>query len=96
MHLLYQMDDILTGRKPSTKNCEQFALPDSEYADDTGVLFTSRESVEIYLPSLIQHFLKFGLEVHFVLEKGVLNLKSYLSPLLIVFTPTKYRLIILT
>jgi len=58
------MDDILTSRRPFTKKCEQFSLPDSEYADNTGVLFTSRESVEYYLPLLIHHFAKLGLKVH--------------------------------
>ncbi|XP_066913064.1 uncharacterized protein [Clytia hemisphaerica] len=59
-----KFDDILTGRRPSTKKCEQFSLPDSEYADDTGVLFTSRSSVETYRPPLVKHFLRFGLEIH--------------------------------
>ena len=79
-----KMDDILTGRKPSTKNCEQFTLPDSEYADDTAVLFTSRESVEIYLPLLIQHFLKFGLEVHVGTQE-----KSSKSEILFVSAPNR-------
>ena len=91
------MDDILTGRKPSAKNCEQFALPDSDYADDTGVLFTSRKSVEIYLPVLIQYFLKFGLEVHVgIQEKSSKSEILFVSAPNRVFTPTKYCSIILT
>ena len=59
-----KFDDILTGRRHSTKKCEQFSLEDSEYADDTGVLFTSRSSVVTNLPPLVNHFLRYGLEIH--------------------------------
>ena len=59
------MDDVLTGRRYSTvRNCEKFTLPNSEYADNTAVLFTSRDDVEYSLPFLLAHFLKFGLEIH--------------------------------
>ena len=33
-----KMDDVLTGRRYNSKG-EEFTLPDSEYADDTAVLF---------------------------------------------------------
>ena len=59
-----RMDDVLTGRRYNTKKGEEFALPDSEYADDTAVLFTSRESLESSIPLLLTHFAKFGLEIH--------------------------------
>ena len=59
------MDDVLTGRRYNTvRNSEEFDLPDSEYADDTAVLFPSREEVESSIPPLLAHFLKFGLEIH--------------------------------
>ena len=56
-------DDVLTGRRYNTKG-EEFTLADSEYADDTAVLFPCRESLELYLPLMIAHFAKFGLEIH--------------------------------
>ena len=60
-----KFDDVLTGRRYNTKrNIEEFSLPDSEYADDTAVLFTSRESTETYVPLLLNHFIRFGLEIH--------------------------------
>ena len=54
------MDDVLTGRRYNTKG-EEFTLSDSEYADDTAVLFPCRESLEVYL---LPHFTRFGLEIH--------------------------------
>ena len=59
-----KMDDVLTGRRPGCKSGEEFAVHDSEYADDTAVLFTSRECVEHYVPLMIVHFAKFGMEIH--------------------------------
>ena len=56
-------DDVLTGRRFNTKG-EEFSLPDSEYADDTAVLFVSRESLVDTLPPLIDHFGRFGMEIH--------------------------------
>ena len=42
-----KIDDVLTGRRYNTKkDTEKFELPDSEYADDTAVLFTSRWSID--------------------------------------------------
>ena len=56
---------MLTGRRYNTKrDTEKFELPDSEYADDTAVLFPSRESAKLFFPPLLGHFAKFGLEVH--------------------------------
>ena len=57
------MDDVLTGRRYNTKG-EEFSLGDSEYADDTVVLFLSRESQELSVPLMINLFNRFGLEVH--------------------------------
>ena len=56
-------DFNLTGRKPNAKG-DDFSFDDSEYADDTAVLFGSRAEVETFCPLLIQHFLRFGMEVH--------------------------------
>ena len=57
-------DFILTGRSYRTRGGHEFNLPDSQYADDTAVLFTSRQSLEEHVPLLIDHFKKFGLEIH--------------------------------
>ena len=56
-------DFILTGRSYRAYG-EQFALGDSEYADDTAALFESRDSLESGVPQLINHFAHFGMEVH--------------------------------
>ena len=56
-------DFIMTGRKPATEG-EDFPLLDSEYADDTGVLFDTRETLVVETPKLIQHFERFGMEIH--------------------------------
>ena len=56
-------DFILTGRRSTTKGID-FLLIDSEYADNTAVLFDSRESLETFSPLSINHFEKFGMEVH--------------------------------
>ena len=56
-------DFILTGRRPKSKG-SQFSFDDSEYADDTAVLFESRESLEEFTQLLINHFARFGMEVH--------------------------------
>ena len=40
-------DFILTGRRSATKGID-FSLSDSEYADNTDVLFDSRENLETF------------------------------------------------
>ena len=64
-------DFILTGRNHKTggknlngKRFTEFAVSDSEYADDTAIPFTSRSDAEIYTPLLMEHFRRWGLEVH--------------------------------
>ena len=47
----------------NTKGIE-FSVDDLEYADDTAVLFESRDDVSTYSPLLIRHFGKFGMEIH--------------------------------
>ena len=60
-----KMDDVLTERRYNTvRNSEKFTLPDFEYADDTAVLFPSREDVEYSAPHLLAHVSKFDLEIH--------------------------------
>ena len=49
-------DFVLTGRRFSTKGSE-FPVDDSEYADDTAVLFETRTDIEVFAPLLIFHFL---------------------------------------
>lgn len=56
-------DFVMTGRRPRTKGSE-FAVGDSEYADDAAVLFATRESLEECIPVLLKHFERFGMEVH--------------------------------
>ena len=56
-------DFILTGRRHDAVG-EEFPLTDSEFADDTAALFTSRRSVEKDVPLLYNHFARFGMEVH--------------------------------
>jgi hypothetical protein len=48
----------------SGKGCEEFNMSDSEYADDTGLLFGSRETVERKAPEVNDHFKKWGMQVH--------------------------------
>ena len=57
-------DFTLTGRSYRARGGTLFILPDSQYADDTAVLFISRESLENSSPLLIADFAKFGLSIH--------------------------------
>ena len=56
-------DFVLTGRRAAAKGTD-FSFGDSEYADDTAVLFPTRENLEHYTPILLKHFERFGMEVH--------------------------------
>ena len=56
-------DYVMTGRDVNAAG-DDFAVPDSEYADDTAVLFTSRHDLEQSTPALIGHFGRFGMDVH--------------------------------
>ena len=53
----------MTGRRINQSG-EDFVVPDSEYADDTAVIFQTREDVERMTPKLIHHFARWGMEVH--------------------------------
>ena len=56
-------DYRMTGRRYDSSG-EAYSLDDSEYADDTAVLFVNRASVETYCPLLVNHFNDFGMEIH--------------------------------
>ena len=56
-------DFCLTGRRINSTGTD-FDFPDSEYADDTAVLYESHEDVVLYTPLLLTHFDRFGMEVH--------------------------------
>ena len=62
---------MLTGRNPDTggknvygKQYTEFAVSDSEYADDIAIPFCNRADSEKYTPVLMEHFRRWGLEVH--------------------------------
>ena len=74
-------DFVLTGRA-SFEQGEEFEVPDSEYADDTAVLFTSRELVQSSTPLMITHFDRFGMSIHVGTEE-----KSSKSEVLFVAAP---------
>mmetsp|Transcript_64854 Transcript_64854/g.193832 ORF Transcript_64854/g.193832 Transcript_64854/m.193832 type:complete len:601 (-) Transcript_64854:243-2045(-) len=57
-------DYTMTGRQP-TAHGDDFAIVDSEYADDTALPFASRKDVEEQTPEVITHFSRWGMEVHF-------------------------------
>jgi len=66
-----KMDAVVGGRKWSTggqgftgKGCSEFRMSDSEYADDTGLVFCSREDVVRMAPKVNAHFARWGMEVH--------------------------------
>ena len=56
-------DFKMTGRKSSEQG-DLVPVTDSEYADDTAVLFTSRLSLVASSPLLVAHFARFGMSVH--------------------------------
>jgi hypothetical protein len=58
-----KFDFQLTGRKENAKGVD-VSVPDSEYADDTGMPFCSREDLVENTPLLVQHFKLWGMEVH--------------------------------
>ena len=71
----------MTSRKPATEG-EDFPLLDSEYADDTGVLFDTRETLVLETPKLIQHIECFGIEIHLgnTITKKASRSQIFLSP----------------
>ena len=62
--LLRSRDDFeMTGRPPPTSG-DNVTIADSEYADDTGMPFTSREDVQEQTPIVMTHFGRWGMEIH--------------------------------
>ena len=58
-------DFVLTGRSHTAgNNADEFTVGDSEYADDTALLFCGRCCVEEQTPRLMEHFGRWGMEVH--------------------------------
>ena len=56
-------DFVMTGRDINADG-DDFDLSDSEYADDTAVLFVSRDDVVESTPVMIGHFARFGMDIH--------------------------------
>ena len=56
-------DFTMTGRQP-TANGDDFSISDSEYADDTGMPFPSRATLDEQTPNVVTHFDRWGMEVH--------------------------------
>ena len=56
-------DFTFTGRKHDAQG-EEYALLDSEYADDTAILYGSRHDLVTETPIVISHFRRFGMEIH--------------------------------
>ena len=46
----------MSGRRVDTVGGEDFSVDDSEYADDTALLFCSRSDIEVQTPLLLDHF----------------------------------------
>ena len=58
-------DFTLTGRSHSAGDAaDEFAVVDSEYADDTALAFCSRADVVAQAPNVMKHFERWGMEVH--------------------------------
>ena len=52
------------GKRGRSSGVEEFEVSDSEYADDTALIFSSREELEHWSPLLITTFADCGMEVH--------------------------------
>ena len=75
-------DFVMTGRNCNA-NGDDVAVADSEYADDTAVLFTSRTDVVKLTPHMIKHFARFGMDIHVGTDK-----KASKSEVLFVAAPS--------
>ena len=58
-----KMDCKLTGRSLRARG-EELSFIDSEFADDTAVIFNSRGDLENGIFGLLEHFHRFGMEIH--------------------------------
>ena len=86
---LTKPDSMLTGRRPTAKGIP-FELNDSEYADDTAMLFDSRETAEKYCPLLWSHFKQYGMEIHTGDERKP-DKKSKTEILFVAAPPSSYK-----
>ena len=64
-----KMDAVVRSRRPDTggksgRDCTEFKVSDSEYADDTGLVFCDRDAVVKMAPVINDHFRRWGMEVH--------------------------------
>ena len=59
----YKQDFDLTGR-PHKADGQELSISDSEYADDTAFVFTSREDTQRMTPKVVNHFARWGMQVH--------------------------------
>jgi len=59
----------MTGRSHRAYR-KEFPVNDSEYADDTAILFNSREDLEEEVPRIISHLARLGIEIHSGLISG--------------------------
>ena len=64
--LMRSREDLqLTGRSRHAGGAaDEFAVVDSEYADDTALAFCSRADVAAQAPNVMLHFERWGMEVH--------------------------------
>eukprot|EP00111_Clytia_hemisphaerica_P021148 TCONS_00062303-protein len=53
----------MTGRSFKARG-EPISLLDSEYADDTAIVFDNRHDAVVETQSLVHHFSRFGTEIH--------------------------------
>eukprot|EP00326_Haptolina_ericina_P011184 CAMPEP_0181225884 /NCGR_PEP_ID=MMETSP1096-20121128/31947_1 /TAXON_ID=156174 ORGANISM="Chrysochromulina ericina, Strain CCMP281" /NCGR_SAMPLE_ID=MMETSP1096 /ASSEMBLY_ACC=CAM_ASM_000453 /LENGTH=441 /DNA_ID=CAMNT_0023319161 /DNA_START=344 /DNA_END=1667 /DNA_ORIENTATION=+ len=58
----------MTGRRHTARG-DEFAIGDSEYADETALPFCSRSDLDEQTPRVIMHFGRWGMEVH----EGILD-----------------------
>ena len=61
-------DFQMTGRRHTARG-DEFAIGDSEYADETALPFCSRSDLDEQTPRVIMHFGRWGMEVH----EGILD-----------------------
>ena len=86
---LSKPDSVITGRRPTAKGIP-FEVNDSEYADDTAMLFDSRQSAVKYCPLLVSHFKQYGMEIHTGDERDP-EKKSKTEVLFVSAPPSSYK-----
>ena len=58
-----KQDAKMTGRSYRAYG-EEYEFQDSEYADDTALVFDSREDASVGIPLCMNHFDRYGMEIH--------------------------------